>query len=95
MASLNRLTQINQSKRAFYLGRTLAPPMIVSGRFGANFKQNGGVHWIYNYCVTVFFFHEYSGMDERIIRLCEENNVTSLVQTLSSLKSQKVRMLQR
>ena len=34
-------------------------------------------------------------MDERIIRLCEENNVTSLVQALSSLKSQKVRMLQR
>ena len=30
-------------------------------------------------------------MDERIIRLCEENNVTSLVQALSSLKSQKVR----
>ncbi|XP_073239367.1 Fanconi anemia group I protein-like [Porites lutea] len=29
-------------------------------------------------------------MDERIIRLCEENNVTSLVQALSSLKSQKV-----
>ena len=65
--------------------------MIVSGQFGANFKQNGGVHWIYNYCVT-FFFHEYSVMDERIIRLCEENNVTSLVQALSSLKSQKVRM---
>lgn len=69
--------------------------MIVSGRFGANFKQNGGVHWIYNYYVTVFSFHEYSGMDERIIRLCEENNGASLVQTLSSLKSQKVRMLQR
>ena len=34
-------------------------------------------------------------MDERIIRLCEENNVTSLVQALSSLKSQKVKMLQR
>ncbi|CAH3026008.1 unnamed protein product [Porites evermanni] len=29
-------------------------------------------------------------MDERIIRLCEENNVTSLVQALSSLNSQKV-----
>ena len=42
-----------------------------------------------------FFFHEHSGMDERIIRLCEENNVTSLVQALLSLKSQKVIMLQR
>lgn len=69
--------------------------MIVSGQFGANFKQNGGVHWIYNYYCVTFIFREYSVMDERIIRLCEENNVTSLVQALSSLNSQKVRMLQR
>ena len=29
-------------------------------------------------------------MDEKIIRLCEENNVPSLVQALSTLKNQKV-----
>ena len=29
-------------------------------------------------------------MDEKIIRLCEENNVPSLVQALSTVKNQKV-----
>lgn len=34
-------------------------------------------------------------MDEKIIRLCEENNVPSLVQALSTLKNQKVRVFNR
>lgn len=37
----------------------------------------------------------FSTMDEKIIRLCDENNVTSLVQALSTLKNQKVCVFNR
>lgn len=93
LATFCRLTQINQSESAIYLGKTPCLPKRFSGWFGANFKQNGGLQWF-----IVWFSFLFSGgsevnvctMDEKIIRLCEENNVPSLVQALSTLKNQKV-----
>lgn len=66
--------------------------------FGANFKEYGyGGHHdcsVKIFGTTLLFSRGCSAnfwiMDEKIIRLCEENNVPSLVQVLSTLKNQKV-----
>lgn len=57
-------------------------------------KEHGGHHsWAVN-CATFFCsvgsYVNFWSMDEKIIRLCEESNVPSLVQALSTLKNQKV-----
>lgn len=81
--------EVNQSESTVFCGKSsqeiiwrqlqeIWRPPLVCGKNRAKFSFSSGS------------FVNFWAMDEKIIRLCEENNVPSLVQALSTFKNQKV-----